>query len=325
VDAITIPRSGGPEVLTWQTVPDPEPGPGEVLVDIAASAVNRADLMQREGRYPPPPGAPPYPGLECAGRIAALGEGVTGWEVGDAVCALLAGGGYATKVAVPAGQVLPIPGGLDETEAAALPEVACTVWSTIGDIARLTKGETFLVHGGSSGIGTHAIQLGVALGARVLCTAGSAEKLAACRELGADVAINYRTEDFVQRVKDETGVGADVVLDLVGAPYLARNIDALAPNGRLAIIGMQGGTKTEFDLNSLMRKRASVIATALRARPLAEKAAIVARVRATVWPMIEVGAVRPVIDRVVPMRDAAEAHRIVESGHHIGKVVLAAG
>jgi putative PIG3 family NAD(P)H quinone oxidoreductase len=324
VDAITIPRSGGPEVLTWATVPDPEPGPGEVLLDVAASAVNRADLMQREGLYPPPPGAPPYLGLECAGRIAALGDGVTGWAVGDAVCALLAGGGYATKVAVPAGQLLPIPGGLDETGAAALPEVACTVWSTIGDIARLTKGETFLVHGGSSGIGTHAIQLGVALGARVLCTAGSAEKLAACRELGADVAINYRTEDFVQRVKDETGVGADVVLDMVGAPYLARNIDALAPNGRLAIIGMQGGTKAEFDLNSLMRKRASVIATALRARPLAEKAAIVARVREVVWPMVEVGAIRPVVDRVVPMRDAAEAHRVVESGHHIGKVVLAA-
>jgi putative PIG3 family NAD(P)H quinone oxidoreductase len=323
VDAITISRSGGPEVLTWATVPDPAPGPGEVLVEIAASAVNRADLMQREGRYPPPPGAPPYPGLECAGRIAALGAGVTGWQVGDEVCALLAGGGYATKVAVPAGQVLPIPAGLSATDAAALPEVACTVWSTIGDIAGLTNGETFLVHGGSSGIGTHAIQLGVALGVRVLCTAGSAEKLARCRELGADVTINYKTEDFVQRVKDETGAGADVILDMVGGPYLARNIDALAPNGRLAIIGMQGGTKTEFDLNSLMRKRASVIATALRARPVAEKAAIVARVREVVWPMIEVGAIRPVVDRVVPMRDAAEAHRVIESGHHIGKVVLA--
>jgi putative PIG3 family NAD(P)H quinone oxidoreductase len=323
VDAITISRSGGPEVLTWATVPDPSPGPGEVLVEVAASAVNRADLMQREGRYPPPPGAPPYPGLECAGRIAALGDGVTGWQVGDEVCALLAGGGYATKVAVPAGQVLPIPAGLSATDAAALPEVACTVWSTIGDIAGLTNGETFLVHGGSSGIGTHAIQLGVALGVRVLCTAGSAEKLARCRQLGADVTINYKTEDFVQRVKDETGAGADVILDVVGGPYLARNIDALASNGRLAIIGMQGGTKTEFDLNSLMRKRASVIATALRARPVAEKAAIVARVREVVWPMIEAGAIRPVVDRVVPMRDAAEAHRVMESGHHIGKVVLA--
>jgi putative PIG3 family NAD(P)H quinone oxidoreductase len=323
VDAITIPRSGGPEVLTWASVPDPAPGPGEVLVEIAASAVNRADLMQREGHYPPPPGAPPYPGLECAGRIAALGDGVTRWQVGDEVCALLAGGGYATKVAVPAGQLLPVPAGLGATGAAALPEVACTVWSTIGDLARLAKGETFLVHGGSSGIGTHAIQLGVALGARVLCTAGSADKLARCRELGADVAIDYKTEDFVQRVKDETGAGADVILDVVGAPYLARNIDALAPNGRLAVIGMQGGTKTEFDLGSLLRKRASIIATTLRARPPAEKAAIVARVREVVWPMIEAGAIRPVVDRVVPMRDAAEAHRVVEAGHHIGKVVLA--
>jgi putative PIG3 family NAD(P)H quinone oxidoreductase len=323
VDAITIPEFGGPEVLTWAAVPDPEPGPGEVLLDVAASAVNRADLMQRQGHYPPPPGASPYLGLECAGRIAALGDGVTGWVVGDAVCALLAGGGYATKVAVPAGQLLPIPAGLDATGAAALPEVACTVWSTVGDIARLTKGETLLVHGGSSGIGTHAIQLGVALGARVLCTAGSAEKLAACRELGADVTINYRDEDFVQRVEDETGSGADVILDVVGAPYLARNIEALAPNGRLVIIGMQGGTKVEFDLGALLRTRASVIGATLRARPVAEKAAIVARVREVVWPLVESGAIRPVIDRVIPMRDAAEAHRFVESGSHIGKVVLA--
>jgi putative PIG3 family NAD(P)H quinone oxidoreductase len=322
VDAITIAEPGGPEVLTWASVPDTEPGPGEVLLDVAASAVNRADLMQRQGHYPPPPGASPYLGLECAGRIAGLGAGVSGWSVGDAVCALLSGGGYATKVAVPAGQLLPIPAGLDATGAAALPEVACTVWSTVGDLARLTKGETFLVHGGSSGIGTHAIQLGVALGARVLCTAGSAEKLAACRALGAAVTINYHDEDFVQRVKDEAG-GADVILDVVGAPYLARNIESLAPNGRLVIIGMQGGTKTEFDLGALMRTRASVIAATLRARPAAEKAAIVARVREVVWPLVESGAIRPVIDRVVPMRDAAEAHRRVESGAHVGKVVLA--
>ncbi|HEY6744255.1 MAG TPA: NAD(P)H-quinone oxidoreductase [Mycobacteriales bacterium] len=322
MDAITIAEPGGPEVLTWASVPDPEPGPGQVLLDVAASAVNRADLMQRQGHYPPPPGASPYLGLECAGRIAALGQGVSGWAVGDAVCALLSGGGYATKVAVPAGQLLPIPAGLDATGAAALPEVACTVWSMVGDLARLARGDTFLVHGGSSGIGTHAIQLGVALGARVLCTAGSAEKLAACRELGADVTINYRDEDFVQRVKDEAG-GADVVLDVVGAPYLARNIEALAPNGRLVIIGMQGGTRTEFDLGALVRKRASVIGATLRARPAAEKAAIVARVREVVWPLVEAGAIRPVIDRVVPLRDAAEAHRRVESGAHIGKVVLA--
>ncbi|HST66884.1 MAG TPA: NAD(P)H-quinone oxidoreductase [Mycobacteriales bacterium] len=321
MDAITIPESGGPEVLTWAAVPDPEPGPGELLIDVAATAVNRADLMQREGHYPPPPGASPYLGLECAGRVAALGPDVTGWAVGDPVCALLSGGGYATKVAVPAGQVLPIPAGLDAIGAAALPEVACTVWSMVGDLARLTKGDTFLVHGGSSGIGTHAIQLGVALGARVLCTAGSAAKLAACRELGADVAINYRDEDFVRRVEDEGG--ADVILDVVGAPYLARNIQALAPNGRLVIIGMQGGTRTELDLTTLMRRRASVIAATLRARPVAEKAAIVARVREVVWPLVDSGAIRPVIDRVIPLRDAAEAHRRVEEGSHIGKVVLA--
>jgi putative PIG3 family NAD(P)H quinone oxidoreductase len=278
--------------------------------------------MQREGHYPPPPGASPYLGLECAGTVAALGPDVTGWAVGDPVCALLAGGGYATKVAVPAGQVLPIPAGLDATGAAALPEVACTVWSTVGDIARLTKGETLLVHGGSSGIGTHAIQLGVALGARVLCTAGSAAKLAACRELGADVTINYHDEDFVRRVRDEAG-GADVILDVVGAPYLARNVEALAHNGRLVIIGMQGGSKTEFDLGALMRTRASVICATLRARPVAEKSAIVARVREVVWPLVESGAIKPVVDRVIPMRDAADAHRRVEDGSHIGKVVLA--
>ncbi len=322
MDAITIPEFGGPEVLTWATVPDPVPAAGEVLVRVAASAVNRADLMQREGHYPPPPGAPLYPGLECAGHVAALGDEVTGWQVGDEVCALLAGGGYAELVAVPAGQLLPKPANLTLLQAAALPEVACTVWSTVVERARLTEGETFLVHGGSSGIGTHAIQVANALGARVLCTAGSAEKLERCRELGADVAINYKTEDFVARVRAETG-GVDVILDNIGADYLARNIEALGFNGRLAIIGMQGGTRTEFDINSLLRKRGSIIATALRARPIAEKAAIVAGVRAQVWPLVEAGRVTPVIDRVVPMRDAADAHRAVEAGAHVGKVVLA--
>jgi len=278
VDAITIPHSGGPEVLTWETVPDPEPAAGEVLVDITASAVNRADLMQRQGFYPPPPGAPPYPGLECSGRIAALGEGVTGWQVGDEVCALLAGGGYATKVAVPAGQLLPKPAAVSLLDAAALPEVACTVWSNVGQLAHLTKGETFLVHGGSSGIGTHAIQVAKALGATVLCTAGTPEKLARCRELGADVAINYKTEDFAARVREETS-GVDVILDSIGAKYLARNIDSLAVNGRLVVIGLQGGAKAEIDLNAMLRKRAALIATALRARPAPEKAAIVAAVR----------------------------------------------
>ena len=321
MNAITIPRSGGPEVLTWQTVPDPEPAAGEVLVDVTASAVNRADLMQRQGFYPPPPGAPPYPGLECSGRIAALGDGVTGWQVGDEVCALLAGGGYATRVAVPAGQVLPRPAAVGLRDAAGLPEVACTVWSNVGQLAHLSKGETFLVHGGGSGIGTHAIQVAKALGAIVLCTAGTPEKLARCRELGADVAINYRTEDFVARVREETG-GVDVILDMIGAKYLTRNVEALAANGRLAIIGLQGGAKAEIDLGALMRTRAQVIGTVLRARPAAEKAAIVAAVRERVWPLVESGAVRPVVDRVLPMRDAAEAHRVVEAGQNIGKVVL---
>jgi len=321
VNAITIPRSGGPEVLTWQTVPDPAPAAGEVLVDVTASAVNRADLMQRQGFYPPPAGAPPYPGLECSGRIAAVGDGVTGWQVGDEVCALLAGGGYATRVAVPAGQVLSKPAAVSLRDAAALPEVACTVWSNVGQLAHLSKGETFLVHGGGSGIGTHAIQVAKALGATVLCTAGTPEKLARCRELGADVAINYRTEDFVARVREETG-GVDVILDMIGAKYLTRNVEALAANGRLAIIGLQGGAKAEIDLGALMGTRAQVIGTVLRARPAAEKAAIVAAVRERVWPLVESGAVRPVVDRVLPMRDAAGAHRVVEAGQNIGKVVL---
>jgi putative PIG3 family NAD(P)H quinone oxidoreductase len=323
VQAITIRDPGGPEVLEWTEVPDPRPAPGEVLVEIAASAVNRADLMQREGRYPPPPGAPPYPGLECAGRIAALGAGVTGWEIGTEVCALLSGGGYAQRVAVPAGHLLPVPPGLSLPEAAALPEVACTVWSNVGQLAHLREGETFLVHGGASGIGTHAIQVAKRLGARVLCTVGSAAKAERCRELGADAAIVYREEDFVARARAETGGhGADVILDNMGAAYLARNLDALAPNGRLMVIGLQGGSRAELDLGRLMRKRASVVATTLRARPAGEKAAIVAAVRERVWPWVADGGVRPVIDRVLPMTAAAEAHRVVAAGEHVGKVVL---
>jgi putative PIG3 family NAD(P)H quinone oxidoreductase len=322
VQAITIPGSGGPEVLTWASVPDAVAADGEVLVEVTASAVNRADIMQRQGHYPPPPGAPPYPGLECSGRVAALGAGVTGWQVGDEVCALLAGGGYAELVAVPVGQLLPRPANVTLRDAAALPEVACTVWSNVGELARLRKGETFLVHGGASGIGTHAIQIAKALGARVLCTAGSDEKLQRCRELGADVAINYKTEDFVARAREETG-GVDVILDTIGAKYLARNIEALALNGRLAIIGMQGGTRAELDIGALMGTRGTIISNSLRARPVPEKAGIVATVREQVWPMVEAGTVRPVVDRVIPMRDAAAAHRIVEAGDHIGKVVLA--
>ncbi|MGO4752626.1 NAD(P)H-quinone oxidoreductase [Streptomyces sp. 2MCAF27] len=321
--AITIPEPGGPDALVWAEVPDPVPGEGEVLVDIAAAGVNRADLLQRQGHYPPPPGAPDHPGLECSGRIAALGPGVSGWAVGDEVCALLAGGGYAEKVAVPAGQVLPVPPGLDLVTAAGLPEVAATVWSNVFMLSHLRPGETLLVHGGSSGIGTMAIQLAKAVGARVAVTAGSADKLAACRELGADILIDYHEQDFVEEVRTATGgAGADVILDIVGAKYLARNVAALAINGRLAIIGLQGGAKAELNLGALLSKRGAVMATSLRARPLAEKAAIVAAVREHVWPLVESGRVRPIVDRTIPMREAAEAHRVLEQSGHIGKVLL---
>jgi putative PIG3 family NAD(P)H quinone oxidoreductase len=324
--AITIPSHGGPEVLTWAEVPDPEPGPSEVLIDVVATAVNRADLLQRQGVYPPPPGAPPYPGLECSGRIVALGPGAEGWKVGDEVCALLTGGGYAEKVAVPGGQVLPKPEGLDLADAAALPEVVCTVWSNVFMLADLNPGETLLVHGGGSGIGTMAIQLAKANDAKVVVTAGSAEKLERCRDLGADVGINYRDEDFVERVAQETeGRGADVILDVMGAKYLPRNIEALAVDGRLVVIGLQGGSKGELDLGTLLRKRAMVMATSLRPRPLDEKATIVASVREHVWPLVESGEVRPVVDRRLPVSDAAEAHRVVEASQHVGKVLLLVG
>jgi putative PIG3 family NAD(P)H quinone oxidoreductase len=322
--AIVITEPGGPDVLTWQDVDDLTPGPGEVLIDVAASAVNRADILQRQGNYSPPPGASPYPGLECSGRIAAIGPDVAAkFEVGDEVCALMSGGGYAEQVAVPAGQVLPVPSGVDLVEAAALPEVVCTVWSNVFMAAGLRTGETLLVHGGSSGIGTMAIQLARHVGARVAVTAGSADKLERCRELGAEIAVNYREEDFVAALRAATdGKGADVVLDNMGAKYLARNLDVLAPNGRLVIIGMQGGTKAELDIGLLMRKRGAVISTSLRARPADEKAAIVSSVREHVWPLIAAGDVRPIIDRRVPMADAAEAHRVVEASNHVGKVLL---
>ncbi|WP_330344938.1 NAD(P)H-quinone oxidoreductase [Streptomyces longwoodensis] len=321
--AITIPEPGGPQALVWAEVPDPVPGEGEVLVEVVASAVNRADILQRQGFYDPPPGASPYPGLECAGRVAALGPGVSGWSVGDEVCALLAGGGYAEKVAVPAGQLLPVPKGVDLTRAAALPEVVCTVWSNVFMVAHLRPGETLLVHGGSSGIGTMAIQLAKAVGAKVAVTAGTRAKLERCAELGADILVNYREQDFVEEVKSATdGAGADVILDNMGAKYLDRNVQALAVNGRLAIIGMQGGAKAELNIGALLTKRAAVSATSLRARPLEEKAAIVAAVREHVWPLVDGGHVRPVVDREVPMQDAAEAHRIVEESGHIGKVLL---
>ncbi|GGY42432.1 NAD(P)H quinone oxidoreductase [Streptomyces omiyaensis] len=323
--AITIPEPGGPEALVWAEVPDPVPGEGEVLVEVAAGAVNRADVLQRQGFYDPPPGTSPYPGLECAGRITALGPGVAGWSVGDEVCALLVGGGYAQRVAVPAAQLLPVPKGVDLATAAALPEVACTVWSNIFMIAHLRPGETLLVHGGASGIGTMAIQLAKAVGAKVAVTAGSPEKLARCAELGADVLIDYRTQDFVEELRAATdGAGADVILDIMGAKYLDRNIRALAVNGRLVVIGLQGGVKGELNLGALLAKRAAVMATTLRARPLQEKAAIVAAVREHVWPLVEGGTVRPVVDRTLLMQEAAEAHRVLESGAHVGKILLLA-
>ncbi|MYT32878.1 MULTISPECIES: NAD(P)H-quinone oxidoreductase [unclassified Streptomyces] len=322
--AITIPEPGGPEALVWAEVPDPQPAEGEVLIEVAASAVNRADLLQRQGFYDPPPGASPYPGLECAGRIAAVGPGVHGWAVGDEVCALLSGGGYAEKVAVPAGQVLPLPPGVDLVTAAALPEVACTVWSNVFMIAHLRPGETLLVHGGASGIGTMAIQLAKAVGARVAVTAGGPEKLSRCAELGADILIDYREQDFVQEIRKATeGRGADVILDIIGAKYLQRNVKALAVAGRLAIIGLQGGVKAELNLAALISKRAAITGTGLRARPVSEKSAIVAAVREHVWPLIGNGQVRPIVDRTLPMAEAAEAHRVLDASSHFGKVILA--
>ena len=321
--AITIVEPGGPEALVWQEVPDPVAGEGEVLVEVVAAAVNRADLLQRQGFYDPPPGSSPYPGLECSGRIAEVGPGVSGWAVGDEVCALLSGGGYAEKVAVPAGQLLPVPEGVTLTRAAALPEVVCTVWSNVFMIAHLRPGETLLIHGGASGIGTIAIQLAKAVGAKVAVTAGSKEKLERCAELGADILIDYREQDFVEEIKKATGgAGADVILDIMGAKYLDRNVRALAVNGRLAIIGLQGGVKGELNLGALLAKRAAISATSLRSRPLEEKAAIVAAVREHVWPLVQAGHVRPVVDREIPMNDAAEAHRVVEESGHVGKVLL---
>jgi putative PIG3 family NAD(P)H quinone oxidoreductase len=320
--AITIDKPGGPEVLAWAEAPDPEPGSGEVVVEVAASAVNRADLMQRRGLYPPPPGASDILGLECSGRIIALGRGVTQWSVGDEVCALLAGGGYAERVAVPAAQLLPVPAGVSLVEAAALPEVVCTVWSNVFSTARLNPGEVLLVHGGAGGVGTVALQLGSAYGARVFCTA-SAAKLERCRTYGAERAIDYRTEDFVQILHDSTGGhGADVVLDNMGGKYLARNVDVLADNGRLVVIGLQGGRRAELDLGKLLLKRGSVTATSLRGRPVVEKGQIVAEVRDHVWPLVEAGRIQPVIDRALALQDAAEAHRVVEAGEHVGKVLL---
>lgn len=321
--AVIADGAGGPEVLSVAELPDPEAGPGEVVLEVAAAALNRADLLQRQGFYPPPPGASDVLGMECSGTVAAVGDGVTGWSVGDEACALLAAGGYAARVAVPAGQLMPVPAGVDLVTAAALPEVACTVWSNVFMVAGLKPEETLLVHGGAGGIGTFAIQLAHQFGARVVTTAGTEDKRAACLALGADVAVDYREQDFVEETRAATeGRGADVILDNMGAKYLDRNIDALATEGRLVIIGMQGGTKAELDINKLLRKRGAVIATALRSRPTEEKAAICASVVEHVWPLVADGLVQPVVHGAMPLEEVAAAHALMESGEHSGKILL---
>ena len=321
--AVVITEPGGPEVLQWTEVPDPVPGPGEVLIDVTASAVNRADMMQRQGFYPPPKGAAPYPGLECSGTIAAIGAGVTGWQAGDQVCALLAGGGYAEKVTVPAGQVLPAPKGTSLVEAAALPETVCTVYSNVFLGARLAKGETLLIHGGGSGIGTTAIQLGKHAGAVVAVTAGSQEKLDACKQLGADILINYQEDDFAEKLLELTGGhGADVILDIIGAGYLAKNLAALAPGGRLVLIGLMGGAHGEISLGQLLMRRLAVIGSTLRGRSIPEKARIVDAFRTRFADALAARRLRVPIDRVFPLEQASEAHRLMQSSAHFGKIVL---
>lgn len=312
--------------LSWAEVPDAVAGPGEVLIAVSAAGVNRADLLQAAGKYPPPPDASPILGLEVSGIIAAVGPEVTDLRVGQPVCALLSGGGYAQYVAVPAGQVMTIPDGVALDDAAGLPEVACTVWSNLATSAKLGAGEFILVHGGASGIGSHAIQVARALGATVAATAGSSAKLTLCGELGADVVISHRDEDFVERVRAASGGnGADVILDIMGASYLNRNLQALAVDGRLVIIGMQGGVTAELNIGALIGKRLQVIGTALRARPVHGphgKGAIVDAVMASVWPMIAAGSVRPVIGARFPIEAAAEAHRVLAAGETAGKILL---
>ena len=322
---VEIKKPGGPEALVPTTRPVPQAKDGEILIKVAAAGVNRPDLAQRAGLYPPPPGASDLPGLEAAGTVAALGAGVSGWKLGDTVCALTPGGGYAEYCTAPAPQCLPVPKGFDMLRAAALPENYFTVWHNLFERGQLKSGESALIHGGASGIGTTAIQLAKDFGATVAVTAGSEDRLKACRELGADIAINHRDEDFVQRVKDATGGrGADVILDIIGAKYLDRNIDALAADGRIACIGMQGGAKAELDMSKLMVKRATLSCTTLRARPAEQKAAIVAAVREDVWPLVEAGSIRPVVYRELPFAEAAEAHRIMAESTHIGKLILRA-
>lgn len=324
--AVTVPEPGGPDALRLAEVPKPVAGPGDVLIRVAAAGVNGADLSQRRGVYPSPEGAPAWPGLEVSGTIAEVGPGVERWHVGDRVCALLPGGGYAEWAAVDAGLVLPVPDDVDLVEAAGLPEAVATVWSNVFDLGRLAAGETLLVHGGSSGIGSTAIQLGRAFGARVVATAGSPTKTEFCRALGAEAAVDYRTQDFVEAVLAVTdGRGADVVLDIVGGAYIARDLDALAVGGRIMSIATRDSAPAAVDIGLLMRKRALIHGTTLRARPVEERRRIIAAVEERVWPLLGQGRLRPVVDSVFPLADAAQAHRRMESSVHRGKILLRAG
>jgi len=324
--AIEISTPGGPQVLKPVERPDPVPGTGEILIQVAAAGINRPDVMQRRGRYPPPPGASDLPGLEVAGTVAAIGPGVEGWRAGDRVCALVAGGGYATLCVAPAPQCLPIPANLEFVTAAAIPETFFTVWTNVFDRGHLKAGETALFHGGSSGIGTTAIQLATARGARVLATAGSDEKCRACEALGAERAINYRTEDFVDVVMKVTGGrGVDLILDMVGGDYVARNLAALAVDGRLVQIGLMGGEAAPLDFRRILGRRLTVTGSTLRPRSVAEKGEIAAALRREVWPLLEQGRVKPQVYKTFPLSDAAGAHALMESSTHIGKIVLVVG
>ena len=323
---IDMAAPGGAEVLRLAEAPVPRPGAGEVLIRVAAAGVNRPDVLQRAGSYPPPPGASPVLGLEVSGTIAALGDGVAGWRQGDEVCALTPGGGYAEYCVAPAPHCLPVPGGLSLVPAAGLPETFFTVWTNVFDRGRLAAGESFLVHGGTSGIGTTAIQLARAFGARVFATAGSPEKCAVCRELGAERAIDYRQEDFAAVIKEATGgKGVDVILDMVGGPYIEKNLRSLAVDGRLVQIAFLQGSKTTLDLVHLMMRRQTITGSTLRPQSVAAKASIAAALRDKVWPLLAAGTVRPIIDRTFPLAEAADAHRLMESSRHIGKILLTVG
>jgi len=323
--AISIARPGGPDVLRPVEVATPRPGPRDVLIRVASAGVNRPDLMQREGKYPPPPGASDIPGLEVSGTIVACGNDVVRWKAGDQVCALLSGGGYAEYCIAPAVQCLPIPSSVDLVSAGGMPETFFTVWSNVFDRGRLRAGESFLVHGGASGIGTTAIQMARAFGARVFATAGTDEKCAACERLGAERAINYKTSDFASALMAATGgAGIDVILDMVGAPYFGRNVDLLALEGRLLQIAVLNGAKAEINLVSLLRQRITITGSTLRSRSVEEKGAIAAALEREVWPLAKAGKIRPVIYTAVPLKEAAEAHRLMASGSHIGKIILTA-